>query len=65
MCQFVVVVPVPDETYATLADYFVQHVLMKFCMCYLIVLYDGTTFKGAFFAMYQSLNLSYKMFSKT
>ena len=27
MTQFVVVVPVPDETSATLAEYFMQHVL--------------------------------------
>ena len=30
MYQFVVVVPVPDKTSATLADYFVQRVLMNF-----------------------------------
>ena len=64
MYQFVVVVPVPDETSATLADYFVQHVLMKFGMCYLIVLDDGTPFKGAFFAMCQSLNLNYEILAK-
>ena len=52
MYQFVVVVPVPDETSATLVDRFVQHVLMKFGMCYLIVLDDGTLFKGAFVAVY-------------
>ena len=64
MCQFVVVVPVPDETYATLADYFVQHVLMKCGMCYLIVLYNSTPFKGAFVAMCQSLNLNYEILAK-
>ena len=62
--QFVVVVPVPDETSTTLAYYFVQHVLIKFGMCYLIVLYNDTPFKGAFVAMCQSLNLNYEISTK-
>ena len=64
MCQFVVVVPVPDETSVTLADYFVQHMVMKSGMCYIIVLDDGTPFKGAFVAMFQSLNLNYEILAK-
>ena len=32
-----VVVPVPDESSATLADYFFQHVLMKFGLCHIVV----------------------------
>ena len=51
MTQFVVVVPVPDETSATLASYFMQHVLLKFGMCHLVVIDDGTPFKGASVAM--------------
>ena len=39
------VVPVPDGTSSTLADHFMQHVLMKFGMCYLVVLDDGTPLK--------------------
>ena len=34
--QFVAVVPVPDESSATLTDHFFQHVLMKFGLCYLV-----------------------------
>ena len=64
MCQFVAVVPVPDETSVTLVDYFVQHIVMKSGMCYLIVLDDGTLFKGAFVAMCQSLNLNYEILAK-
>ena len=64
MRQFVVVVPVPDETSATLVDYFVQHVLMKFGMCYLIVLDDGTPFKEVFVAMWHSLHLNYEVLAK-
>ena len=59
MIPFVVVVHVPDETSATLASHFMQHVLMKFGMCHLVVLDDGTPFKGAFIAMCQTLNLNY------
>ena len=33
-------------------------------MCYLIVLDDGTPFKGAFVAMCQSLNLNYEVLAK-
>ena len=40
--QFVVVVPVPDETFTTLASHFIQHVLMKFGICHLVVFNDGT-----------------------
>ena len=38
MSQFVVVVPVPDESSAILASYFLQHVLIKFGLCYFVVL---------------------------
>lgn len=48
------VVPVPNETSATLANHFVQHVLMKF----------GYSFKGAFNAMCQSLILNYDVLAK-
>ena len=37
MSQFVDVVPIPDEPSATLADYFFQHVLMKFGLCHIVV----------------------------
>ena len=42
MNQFVVVIPVPDETSTTLASHFMQHVLMKFGMCHLVVIDDDT-----------------------
>ena len=35
MSQFVVIVPVPDESSSTLAGYFFQHMLMKFGLCHL------------------------------
>ena len=46
MSQFVVVVPVPNENSATLASSFMQHVLMKFGLCHLVVLDDGSLLKN-------------------
>ena len=46
MSQFVVVVPVPDESSATLASYFMHHVLMKFGLCHLVVLDNGSLLKA-------------------
>ena len=45
MSQFVVVVPVPDENSTILASYFMQYILMKFGLCHLVVLNDGTVLK--------------------
>ena len=56
MNQSVVVVPVPNEASTTLAYYFMQCVLIKFGLCHLIVLDDGTTFKGSFIASCEALN---------
>jgi len=64
MSQFVVVVPVPNESSATLASFFMQHVLMKFGLCQLVVLDDGISFKGAFIAMCDALNLNYDVLAK-
>ena len=64
MSQFVVVFPVPDESSTILASYFMQHVLMKFGLCYFVVLNDDTPVKGAFIAMYQALNLKYDILTK-
>ena len=45
MSPFVVAIPVPDESSATLAPCFMQHGLMKFCLCHLVALDDGTPSK--------------------
>ena len=58
MIQFVVVVHISDKTSATLASYFMQHVLMKVGLYHLVMLDDGTPFKGYFIAMCQALNLN-------
>ena len=64
MSQFVVVVPVPDESSGTLASYFMQHVLMKFDIYYLVVLDDSSHFKGVFITMCEALNLNHDFLAK-
>ena len=64
LSQFVVVVPVPDESSATLADHFFQHVLLKFGLYHLVVLDDGNPFKGAFVAMCQSFKINNDILDK-
>ena len=64
MSQFVVVVSVPNESSATLAYFFMQHVLLKFGLCHLVVLDDGSHFQGAFIAMYDALSLNYDVLAK-
>ena len=46
LTQFVVVVPVPGITASIIAKYFMQEVLLKFGLCHLEVMDDGTPFKG-------------------
>ena len=62
--QFVIVVLVPNEIVATLAKYFMQHVLLKFDICYLIILDDGSPFKGIFTAMCKTLNTNFDILAK-
>ena len=64
MSQFVVVVPIPNEYIATLVSHFMQHVLMKFGLCQLVVLDGGNPFKGFFITMCESLNLNHIVLAK-
>ena len=64
MSQFVIVISILDESSATLASHFMQHVLMKFGLFHLVVLDNGTPFKGALIAMCQALNLNYDILAK-
>ena len=45
MSQFVVVVPISNEHFATLVSFFMQRVLMKFGKCHIILLDDDTPLK--------------------
>ena len=60
----VVVVPVTNEYSATLAKNLFQYVLIKFGLCHLVVIDEGTPFKGPFVAMCKTLNLNYDIFAK-
>ena len=53
-----------DETFSTIASHFMQYVLMKFGLCRLVVLDDGTPFNGYFVAICQDLNLNYDILAK-
>ena len=64
MTQFYIVVPVPDEVASTLVEYFMQHVLLKFGICNLVILDDSSPFKGVFSAMCKALRINYDIFSK-
>ena len=58
MTQFVVVVPIPDKTSATLAKYFMQYVFLKFGIYHILTLDDGCPFTDAFIAISKSLNIN-------
>ena len=64
MRQFVVVAPTSDEFSATLVFYFMQHVLLKFGMCYLVLLDDGAILKSVFIAICEALNLDHDVLAK-
>ena len=64
MSQFVVVEPVTNESSATLTENDFQHVLMKFGLCHLVVIDNGTQFKGTFVAMCMDLDLNYDILAK-
>ena len=58
------VVPVPGCTSTIIAKYFVQDVLFKFGICYLVVIDDVTPFKAAFTAAYDSLKIPFEYAAK-
>ena len=64
MIQFVIIVPVPDATSISSVKYFMQYMLLKFDMCHLIIINDGTPFKTAFVEICQALNIEYDILSK-
>ena len=64
MTQFVIVVPVSNETSATLTENFIQHVLLKIWHFYLVILDDGSPFKDLFTAMCKALHTNYDILAK-
>ena len=64
MNQFVKVFPALDDISDTLANYCIQHVLIKFGRYHLVVLDDGTPFKGDFIAMCPAFKLNCDIIAK-
>ena len=64
MTKFVIVVPVSDEVASTLAEHFMYHVLIKFGICHLVILDDGSPFKGVFSTMCKALRINYDILDK-
>ena len=64
MTQFVIAILVPNERGATLTEHFMQHVLLKFGICHLVILDDGNPFKGVFTAICKALNINYDILAK-
>ena len=64
LTQFVVVVPVTGSTSALMAKYFMQDVLLKFGLCLLVVIDDGTPFKSAFTAACIVLKIPFEYVAK-
>ena len=64
MTRFVVDVPVPNEISATLADHFMQHVILKFGIYYLVILDDDNPFMCVFSTLCKVLNINARIFAK-
>ena len=62
--QFVVVVPVTNESSTTIAENCFQHVLMKYGLYHLVVIDDGNPCKFAFVAMCKNLDQNYGILVK-
>ena len=64
MTQFVIVVLAPNETLSTLAENFIQHILLKSSICHLVILDDDIPFKGVLSTMCKTLNIYYNILAK-
>ena len=64
LTQFVVSIPVTDITAASLAQIYMEQVILTFGISAVVVVDDGSTFKGAFRAMCESLKLTFWTLSK-
>ena len=62
--QFVAIILVPNESSAILTSHFIHYVLLEFDLDHIVVLNDGSVFKGTFIDMCQALNLNYDVLTK-
>ena len=58
LTQFVVSVPTFDTTASTLSQLFMEHVLLSYGICAVVVVDDGSTFKGIFKEMIELLKIT-------
>jgi hypothetical protein len=59
MTQFVITTPIPDTAAHVLAPIFMQEVLLKVGVCVMVVVDDGSTFKGLFVEMCKKIKLRF------
>ena len=64
MAQFVVSKPTKNTTASYLARLFMEHVLLKFGFCAIVVVDDGSTFRGLFKEMYSLLKIRFHAAAK-
>ena len=64
MCDityFIITAPIPGCTSAVIAQHFMQDVLMKFGLYYLVVIDDGMPFKNVFTTMCDCLQIKFEL----
>ena len=64
IAQFVIIVPISGCTFAVITQHIMQDVLMKFGLCHLVVIDNGTLSKSVFTAMYDCLTINYEVVAK-
>ena len=65
MTQFIIDVPVKNETSSILVDHFIQHILLKFGIYHLVILDNDIPFKGIFSMICKTLNNNFDILEKT
>ena len=64
LTQFVVSCPTSNITAVSLAELFMSDIVLTFLMCSVVVVDDGSTFKGAFIDTCKALNIHYWCLSR-
>ena len=64
MCQWVICVAITTTEASNLAQMFMEHVLLKFGICVMVVCNDGNEFRGTFEKMCNKLNIKYHIVAK-
>ena len=64
MCQFVISIPIKNMSASYLARLFMEQVLLKFGICAVVVIDDGSTFRGLFEEMCSLLKIRFHAAAK-